>query len=235
MLHRFSRTELLIGPDGLEKLQKSRVAVFGIGGVGASAVEALARCGIGYLILVDYDDICLTNINRQIHALQSTVGRPKVELMKERVLQINPKAVVEAIREFYSPDKSEQLIPDDLDYIVDAIDNVTGKIDLITKAKVKGIRVVSAMGAGNKLDPTAFEVADIAKTSVCPLARVVRRELKKAGISEGVKVVYSKEQPMVPLSTSCALRRQIPGSISFVPPVMGMILAGVVVRDIVGI
>ena len=235
MLHRFSRTELLIGPDGLEKLQKSRVAVFGIGGVGASAVEALARCGIGYLVLVDYDDICLTNINRQIHALESTVGRPKVELMKERVLQINPKAVVEAIREFYSPDKSEQLIPDDLDYIVDAIDNVTGKIDLITKAKVKGIRVVSAMGAGNKLDPTAFEVADIAKTSVCPLARVVRRELKKAGISEGVKVVYSKEQPMVPLSTGCALRRQIPGSISFVPPVMGMILAGVVVRDIVGI
>jgi len=252
MLHRFSRTELLIGPEGLEKLAGSKVAVFGIGGVGSFTVEALARSGVGHLVLVDYDDICLTNINRQLHALQSTIGRPKVELMKERVLEINPKAQVEAWREFYAPDKGDELISDGLDYIVDAIDNVTGKLDLIKKAVEKGIRIVSAMGAGNKLDPTAFEVADISKTSVDPLARVVRRELKKAGILKGVKVVYSKEQPLEPRQnvgdckrhcictnkdavSSCTLRRQIPGSISFVPPVMGLILAGVVVRDIVGI
>lgn len=250
MLHRFSRTELLIGTKGIEKLNKSKVAVFGIGGVGSYTVEALARAGIGNFVLVDYDDICLTNINRQIHALQSTVGQPKVELMKERVLHINPNALVTTYREFYTPDNGEQLISEDLDYIVDAIDNVTGKLDLIKRAHVKGIPIVSAMGAGNKLDPTAFEVADISKTSVCPLARVIRRELKKMGISEGVKVVFSKEQPLEPVeteanckedcicsnkeaTTSCALRRQIPGSISFVPSVMGLILAGVVVRDII--
>ncbi len=252
MLHRFSRTELLIGPDGLEKLKNSKVAVFGVGGVGSYTVEALARAGIGHLVLIDYDDVCLTNINRQIHALQSTVGEPKVELMKKRVLEINPQAGIETLREFYSPENGDRLVSDNLDYIVDAIDNVTGKLDLIKKAVSKGIPVVSAMGAGNKLDPTAFEVADIADTSVCPLARVVRRELKKAGIARGVKVVYSKEQPLTPREiegnckrhcicsnkdavSNCAMRRQIPGSISFVPPVMGMILAGVVVRDLVGV
>lgn len=252
MLHRFSRTELLIGPEGLEVLRKSSVAVYGIGGVGSYTVEGLARAGIGRLILVDYDDVCLTNINRQLHALQGTVGQPKVDLMKERILQINPKADVITFREFYTPEKSEELIPQGLDYIVDAIDNVTGKLDLIKKAESKGIKVVSAMGAGNKLDPTAFEVADISETSVDPLARVIRRELKKAGISRGVKVVYSKEQPLIPKEiegncrnncictnkdavSNCALRRQIPGSISFVPPVMGLILAGVVVRDLLGI
>ncbi|MCL4439511.1 MAG: tRNA threonylcarbamoyladenosine dehydratase, partial [Firmicutes bacterium] len=198
MLHRFSRTELLIGPEGLDKLKNSKVAVFGIGGVGSYAVEALVRAGLGHLVLVDYDDVCLTNINRQLHALQSTVGRPKVDLMKERVLLINPEVKVDTRQEFYSPEKSEQLITDDLDYIVDAIDNVTGKLDLIIKSHGRGIKIVSAMGAGNKLDPTAFVVDDISKTSVCPLARVVRRELKKAGISKGVKVVYSKEQPLVP-------------------------------------
>lgn len=252
MLHRFSRTELLVGPEGLEKLYKSKVAVFGVGGVGSYTVEALARSGVGRLVLIDYDDICLTNINRQLHALQSTVGKSKVDLMRDRVLEINPEAEVVVLREFYSPENGDRLVTDDLEYIVDAIDNMTGKLDLIKKAVTKGINIVSAMGAGNKVDPTAFEVADISETSVDPLARVVRRELKKAGILRGVKVVFSKEQPMVPRkttvdckthcicsnkdgATSCALRRQIPGSISFVPPVMGMILAGVVVRDIVGI
>lgn len=252
MLHRFSRTELLVGPEGLEKLNNSKVAVYGVGGVGSYTVEGLARAGVGHLVLVDYDDVCLTNINRQLHALQGTVGQSKVELMKERVLQINPKAVVETYREFYTPEKSEELIPQELDYIVDAIDNVTGKLDLIKRGHEKGIPVVSAMGAGNKIDPTAFEVADISETSVDPLARVVRRELKKFGIARGVKVVYSKEQPLTPREiegncknhcictnkeavSNCTLRRQIPGSISFVPPVMGLILAGVVVRDIVGI
>lgn len=252
MLHRFSRTELLIGPDGLAKLADCKVAVFGIGGVGSFTVEALARTGVGHLMLIDYDDVCLTNINRQIHALQDTVGRSKVELMQERVRLINPQAQVEAICEFYTPEKSAELIREDLDYIVDAIDNVTGKLDLIIKSHERGIPIVSAMGAGNKLDPTAFEVEDISKTSVDPLARVIRRELKKAGISRGVKVVYSKEQPMTPLESvgdckrhcicsnkdavsNCTLRRQIPGSIAFVPPVMGMILAGVVVRDLLNI
>ncbi len=252
MLHRFSRSELLIGSEGLEKLYKSRVAVYGIGGVGSFAVEGLARAGIGNFILVDYDDICLTNINRQLHALDSTVGQPKVDLMKERIHQINPAANVEVFREFYAPDKSDKLIPEDIDYIIDAIDNVTGKLDLIKKAYSKEIMIVSAMGAGNKLDPTAFEVADISETSVDPLARVVRRELKKYGILRGVKVVYSKEQPLIPREvevncrnhcvctnkeavSNCALRRQIPGSISFVPSVMGLILAGVVVKDIIGI
>lgn len=252
MLHRFSRTELMVGQEGLEKLYRSTVAVFGVGGVGSYTVEALARSGVGKIVLIDYDDVCLTNINRQLHALQSTVGKPKVDLMKERVLQINPQAEVVAIRKFYSPENGDDLVTDNLDYIVDAIDNVTGKLDLIKKAVAKGISIVSAMGAGNKIDPTAFKVADISETSVDPLARVVRRELKKAGILRGVKVVFSKEQPLTPQETivdckthcicsnkqgafSCTLRRQIPGSISFVPPVMGMILAGVVVRDIVGI
>lgn len=252
MQHRFSRTELLIGPEGLNILKSSRVAVFGVGGVGSYAVEALARSGIGSIMMVDFDDVCLTNINRQLHALESTIGQPKVELMKSRVLQINPEAEVTIYNEFYSPEKSDLLLPDDLDYIVDAIDNVTGKLDLIKKAKLKGIKVVSAMGAGNKLDPAAFEVADISETSVCPLARVMRRELKKFGIEKGVKVVYSKEQPITPQileancknncvcsnpagAVSCAMRRQVPGSISFVPPVAGMILASVVVRDLLGL
>lgn len=250
MLHRFSRTELLIGPEGLEILANSKVAVFGIGGVGAYTVEALARAGVGELVLVDYDDVCLTNINRQIHALQSTVGRSKVELMQERVAEINPKAKVTTISEFYTPEKGEEMLTDDFDYIADAIDTVTGKLDLVKRAVSKDIPIVCAMGAGNKLDPAAFEVADISKTSVCPLAKVMRRELKKAGIVKGVKVVYSKEPPITPREiagscknhcictnkeaiSNCALRRQIPGSISFVPPVVGLIIAGVIVRDLI--
>ena len=249
MLHRFSRTELLIGAEGLEILAGSKVAVFGIGGVGAYTVEALARAGVGELVLVDYDDVCLTNINRQLHAVQSTVGQPKVELMRDRVMEINPMAKVTAIREFYTPEKGDELLPDDLSYIADAIDTVTGKLDLVKRAVAKGIPIVCAMGAGNKLDPTAFEVADISETSVCPLAKVMRKELKKAGIPKGVKVVYSREQPLIPKEiagncknhcvctnkeaiSNCALRRQIPGSISFVPSVVGLIMASVVVRDL---
>lgn len=252
MQHRFSRTELLVGSDGIEKLKHSKVAVFGVGGVGSYAVEGLARAGVGNLVLVDYDDICLTNINRQIHALEHTVGRSKVELMKERVFQINPDCQVRALQEFYTPEEGPALLEDDFDYIIDAIDNVTGKLDLIKQAKSRDIPIICAMGAGNKLDPTAFQVADISKTSVCPLAKVIRRELRKAGIKKGVKVVYSTEPARTPIDTgvscrdhcvcsnpdarsSCSLRRQIPGSISFVPSVAGLILAGAVVNDLLGI
>ncbi len=238
MTHRFSRTEMLIGRDGLDKLKQSRVSVFGVGGVGSFAVEALVRAGIGSLVMVDFDFICETNINRQIHAMTSTVGQPKVQVMQARVLDINPEIRVEAIQEFYTPEKGPLLVDGQSDYIIDAIDNVTGKIDLIKNAVKKGIPIVSAMGAGNKLDPAGFEVADISETSVCPLARVVRRELRNAGILKGVKVVYSREQPLTPDTSGSADtgektgRKQVPGSISFVPPVLGMILAGVVVRDI---
>jgi len=252
LLHRFSRTELLVGKEGLEVLKNSKVAVFGVGGVGSYTVEALARAGVGHLILCDYDDVCLTNINRQLHAITDTIGRNKVELMAERIHQINPKAEITLYNEFYSPEKSEKLIDKNYSYIVDAIDNVTGKIDLVVKAQELNIPIVTAMGAGNKLDPTAFEVADLTKTSVCPLAKVMRKELRKRGIGRGVKVVYSKEQPLIPRSdsvdckthcvctnkdaiTSCSKRNQIPGSISFVPPVMGFILAGVVVKDLLGL
>ncbi len=238
---RFSRTEMLIGRDGLDKLRKSRVAVFGVGGVGSFAVEALARAGIGSLVMVDFDNICETNINRQIHALTSTVGEPKVQAMKARVLDINPDIRVEAIQEFYTPENGARLVDSETDYIIDAIDNVTAKIDLIKNSVKKGISIVSAMGAGNKMDPAGFEAADISETSVCPLARVVRRELRNAGILKGVKVVYSREQPMKP-DTSWHREpdekneriKQVPGSISFVPPVLGLILAGIVVRDILG-
>lgn len=252
MLHRFSRTELLISKEGLDRLAKSRIAVFGIGGVGSYCVEALVRAGIGRLTLIDHDDVCLTNINRQLHALQSTVGKPKVDLMRDRALQINPEVEVKAFKEFYSPEESSHLLDMDLDYVVDAIDNVTGKLDIIERCIKKGIPVISAMGAGNKLDPTGFCVADISETSVDPLARVIRRELKQRGIRTGVKVVYSKEPPLQPkeLETDCksgcvcinkesavhcTLRRQIPGSVSFVPSVVGLIIAGEVVRDLLGI
>ncbi|MFZ5626535.1 MAG: tRNA threonylcarbamoyladenosine dehydratase [Bacillota bacterium] len=252
MLHRFSRTELLLGPEGLERLRQARVAVFGIGGVGSYACEALARAGVGSLVLVDYDNVCLTNINRQIHALSNTVGRPKVELMAERIKLINPGAEVESIKEFYAPEHRERLLRPDYDYVVDAIDNVTGKLDLIKGCLALNIPIISAMGAGNKLDPTAFRVADISETAVDPLARVLRRELRKAGIYRGVKVVYSEEPPIPPRvgladcktncvctseqgRGSCTLRRQIPGSVSFVPPVVGMIMAGEVVKDLCGL
>lgn len=247
MLHRFSRTELLIGVEALAKLSRCKVAVFGIGGVGTFAVEGLARAGVGKFVLVDDDCICLTNINRQIHATSKTVGRPKVDVMKERILEINPEAEVTVLQKFYLPENAETLLDDDYDYIVDAIDTVTGKIDLVVRAAGKQIPIISSMGAGNKLDPTRFEVDDIYHTSVCPLAKIMRKELRARGI-EGVKVVYSKENPITPLgqgscgeecicppgsARDCGVRRQIPGSISFVPSVVGLIIAGEVVKDLI--
>ncbi len=250
MLHEFSRTELLIGADAVVKLSRSKVAVFGIGGVGTFVVEGLVRSGVGKFVLVDDDRICLTNINRQIHATRNTVGKPKVEAMKERILEINPKAEVITHQKFYLSDTAEDLIHDDYDYIVDAIDTVSGKIDLVVKAKERGIPIISCMGAGNKLDPTRFEVSDIFRTSVCPLAKVMRYELKKRGIAS-LKVVYSREEPLKTVETEgsscnrscicpegtarkCTARRQIPGSISFVPSVAGLIIAGEVIKDIIG-
>lgn len=248
MLNEFSRTELLIGKKALLKLARSRVAVFGIGGVGAFAVEGLVRAGVGKFVLVDDDCICLTNINRQLHATRKTVGRAKVEVMGERILEINPRAEVVVHKTFYMPEHAPELIKPDYDYIVDSIDTVTAKIDLILNAKGQGIPIISCMGAGNKLDPTKFEIADIYDTSVCPLARVMRRELKKRGVSD-LKVVYSREEPISPVETdesscqlncicpkdaarTCAVRRQIPGSISFVPSVAGLLIAAEVVKDL---
>lgn len=240
MLDEFSRTALLIGADGLAKLARSKVAVFGVGGVGSFVVEGLVRAGVGKFVLIDNDCVCRTNINRQLHATSKTVGQPKVGLMKKRILEINPVAEVETFQEFYLPENAESMIKDDYDYIVDAIDTVTAKLDLIVRAKTRKIPIISAMGAGNKLDPTKFEVADIYETSVDPLARVIRQQLKKLGITS-LKVVYSKELPLVPgkndnsngATQRCTVRRQIPGSISFVPSVAGLIIAGEVVKDIV--
>ncbi|HWR40717.1 MAG TPA: tRNA threonylcarbamoyladenosine dehydratase [Patescibacteria group bacterium] len=249
MLNQFSRTELLVGAAALAKLARSKVAVFGIGGVGTFVVEGLARSGVGHFVLVDDDCICLTNINRQLHATMKTVGRPKVDVMRERILDINPQAAVTTFQRFYLPETADELIQDDYDYIVDAIDTVTGKIDLILQAKVRNIPVISCMGAGNKMDPTRFEVADISKTSVCPLAKVMRQELRKRGITS-LKVVYSRETPRIPQASEedncatscvcppgttrkCTSRRQIPGSISFVPSVAGLIIAGEVIKDLI--
>jgi len=249
MLHEFSRTELLIGKDALNKLKNSKVAIFGIGGVGSFVAEGLVRAGVGKFVLVDDDLICLTNINRQIHATRKTIGKPKVEVMRDRILEINPRAEVTTFKKFYMPGCAAEMIQGDEDYIVDAIDTVTAKIDLIVNAKKLGIPVISAMGAGNKLDPTRFEVADIYETSICPLAKVMRRELRKRGI-HSLKVVYSKEEPIMPVESEenscktgcvcpkgterkCTARRQVPGSISFVPSVAGLIIAGEVIKDLV--
>jgi tRNA threonylcarbamoyladenosine dehydratase len=248
MLHEFSRTELLIGKNGIDKLKNSKVAIFGIGGVGTFAVEALARSGVGTFVLVDDDCICLTNINRQIHATHETVGKSKVEVMKERILSINPKAKVETHQKFYMPGSAEDLIIRDYDYIVDAIDTVTAKIDLIISAKALGIPIISSMGTGNKLDPTKFQIADIYSTSVCPLAKVMRKELRARGV-DSLKVVYSKEEPIKPIETedsncsescicpkgstrSCTVKHQIPGSIAYMPSVAGLIIASEVVKDL---
>ncbi|MDD2376556.1 MAG: tRNA threonylcarbamoyladenosine dehydratase [Clostridia bacterium] len=248
MLHRFSRTELLLGKVSMKKLQNSKVAIFGIGGVGSYAVEGLARAGIGKFILIDDDKICITNINRQIHATSKTVGVEKVEAMKNRILEINPKAEVITHNTFFNIDKAEELISIEYDYIIDAIDTITSKLDLIVKAKEKNIPIISSMGAGNKLDPTRFEIADINKTSMCPLAKVIRRELRKRNIYS-LKTVYSREEPLTPISEDdnsfknncicpketvkkCTVKRQIPGSISFVPSVVGLIIASEVVKDL---
>lgn len=235
MLEPFSRTELLIGREALERLKNSKVAVFGVGGVGSFAVEALVRGGVGSLVLIDKDDICITNINRQIHATTKTVGRPKVEVMAERIKDINPKCQVLTYKTFYNKDTAEELLKDDYDYVIDAIDTVSSKIDLVVRCKEKNIPIISSMGAGNKLDPTKFEVSDIYKTSVCPLAKVMRSELKKRGVKD-LKVVYSKETPIRRNNNEKInenQRKQIPASISFVPSVVGLIIAGEVIKDII--
>lgn len=233
MLTRFSRTELLLGEEGMEKLRRSRVIVFGVGGVGGYAVEALARSGVGALDLVDSDVVSLTNINRQIIATEKTVGQYKVDVAAARIAEINPDCVVHTYKTFYLPETEGEFDFTQYDYVVDAIDTVAGKIALVRNAKRSGTPVICAMGAGNKLDPTKFEVADLAQTSVCPLARTMRRELKKYGI-EHVKVVYSREEPLRPLPSEESVKRETPGSVAFVPPVVGLILAGEVVKDIVG-
>lgn len=251
MLNQFSRTELLLGHEGMERLANARVAVFGIGGVGGYTVEALARSGVGTLDLIDDDRVCLTNVNRQVLATRKTVGQYKVDVAEQRILEINPKAVVHTYKTFYMPDTAEQFDFTQYDYVVDAIDTVKGKLELVMQADRAGVPIISCMGAGNKMDPTAFEVTDIYKTSVCPLARVMRHELKKRGIQK-LKVVYSKEPAMTPIedmaisckthcicppgtARKCTQRRQVPGSNAFVPPVAGLIIAGEVVRDLTGV
>jgi len=251
MLNQFSRTELLFGKEAMEKLARSRVAVFGIGGVGGYTVEALARSNIGALDLIDDDKVCLTNINRQIFATRKTVGRYKVDVAEERVKEINPDIEVRTYKTFYMPETSEQFDFSQYDYIVDAIDTVTGKIEMIVKAKEANVPIISSMGAGNKLDPTKFEVADIYETSICPLAKAMRKELRKRNI-DSLKVVYSKEPAITPIedmaiscrtncicppgtARKCTHRRQVPGSNAFVPSVAGLIIAGEVIKDLTGI
>ena len=238
MEEQFARTELLLGREAMERLFRARVAVFGLGGVGGYAVEALARSGVGTLDLIDDDTVNLTNLNRQIIATHETLGRHKVDAARERVLSINPGAVVHTYKTFFLPETAGQFEFTQFDYVVDAIDTVTGKLMLVEAAQRAGTPVISCMGAGNKLDPTAFEVADLSRTSVCPLARVMRKELGKRGIRH-LKVVYSKEQAMTPAPAaeepgSAHPKRQTPGSNAFVPAVAGLILAGEVVKDIAG-
>ena len=249
MLNEFSRAQLLLGKEAMEALATSRVAIFGIGGVGSFAAEAIARAGVGAIDVFDDDKVCLTNINRQLVALHSTIGQKKVDVMRARILDINPRCVVTAHALFYNADTADGVDLSVYDYIVDAIDTVSCKLLLIERAAAANVPIVSCMGAGNKLDPTRLEVADITKTSVCPLARVMRKELKARGIAH-LKVVYSREEAIKPeddLSISCktgcvcppgttrkcTARRAVPGSVSFVPPVAGYILAGEVVKDII--
>ncbi|MBQ9091713.1 MAG: tRNA threonylcarbamoyladenosine dehydratase [Anaerotignum sp.] len=233
-LHVFSRAELLLGKEKLDKLRNARVAVFGIGGVGSFAAEAIARGGVGHIALIDGDTVSLTNINRQLIATHSAVGRDKTAVMAERIHDICPETEVAEYPVVYTAENKDLIDFASYDYIIDAIDMVTSKLLLIEEAKKAGTEVISCMGTGNKFDPTKFEVADISKTSVCPLAKVMRKELKDRGI-KGVKVVYSKEIPMKPADSSETGKRQIPGSLSFVPPVAGMILAGEVIKHIAGI
>ena len=236
MLNEFSRTELLLGNAAIEKLHNSHVAIFGVGGVGGYVVEALARSGVGHLDLIDNDTVSLTNINRQIIALHSTIGQPKVDVMKERVLDINPNADVKAFQCFYLPETRDRFDFSKYDYVVDAVDTVTAKIQLIVQAKEAGVPIICSMGAGNKLDPTQFEVADISQTSVCPLARVMRQECKKRGL-KNIKVVYSKEKPVVAANIQNETvelkgNSPAPGSCAFVPSVAGLIIASEVIKDL---
>lgn len=250
MLNQFSRTQLLLGQDGMDRLANARVAVFGVGGVGGFTVEALARSGVGTIDLIDDDKVCLTNINRQIIALRSTVGKYKVDVAAERLRDINQNIQVNTYKTFYMPDTAHQFDFSQYDYVVDAIDTITGKLELVMQAHKAGTPIICSMGAGNKLDPTAFRVADIYKTSVDPLARVMRHELRKRGIKK-LKVVYSEEPPMRPIedmasscrtncicppgaARKCTERRDIPGSNAFVPSVVGLIIAGEVIKDLSG-
>ncbi len=237
MLDQFSRTELLLGREGVERLSRAHVAVFGLGGVGGYAAEVLVRSGVGTLDLIDSDRVSLTNLNRQILATHRTLGQYKADAARDRALEINPQAVVNARRVFYGPDTAGEFDFSQYDYVIDAIDTVTGKLALIQQALAAGAGVISCMGAGNKLDPTAFRVADIYETSVCPLARVMRKELKRRGVRR-LKVVYSQELPRNPEGTlyqeslEGEVRRQVPGSVAFVPAAAGLILAGEVVKDL---
>ena len=244
MSEQFSRTELLLGAEAIEKLGNSRVAVFGVGGVGGYVCEALARSGVGAIDLIDDDKVCMSNINRQIIATTKTIGRYKTEVMQERIQDINPDARVITHNCFFLPENASSFPFKEYDYVVDAVDTVTAKIELIMKCKENDVPVISSMGAGNKLDASAFRVADIYKTKVCPLAKVMRRELKKRGV-EKLKVVYSEEMPIKPdnngkedntedMDKRSAVRRSIPGSVAFVPSVAGLIIAGEVIKDIVG-
>ena len=248
MLNQFSRTELLLGKEAMERLAASHVAVFGIGGVGGYACEALVRSGVGNFDLVDDDKVCLTNLNRQLIATRKTVGQYKTDVMKERMLDINPDVNIRVRKCFFLPENAHEFPFEEYDYIIDAVDTVTAKIELIMKAKEKNVPVISCMGAGNKLDPSGFKVADIYETKICPLAKVMRRELRKRGV-ESLKVVYSEEEPTRPLDDmsiscrtncicppdakhKCTERRDIPGSVAFVPSVAGLIIAGEVVKDL---
>ena len=249
MLTQFSRTELLLGKEGMERLKNARVAVFGVGGVGGYVCEALVRSGVGAFDLIDDDKVCLTNINRQIIATRSTVGKYKVDVMKERMLDINPDVKVQTYKCFFLPENADDFPFAEYDYVVDAVDTVTAKIELVMKCQSMGVPIISSMGAGNKLDASAFQVADIYKTKMCPLAKVMRRELKKRGVKK-LKVVYSEEKPTRPIEDmaiscrtncvcppgaahKCTERRDIPGSVAFVPSVAGLIAAGEVVKDLV--
>lgn len=238
MVNQFSRTELLLGADGMERMANARVAVFGIGGVGGYTVEALVRSGVGAVDLIDSDTVSLTNLNRQIIATQSTIGRYKVDVMRERILDINPDCKVEVYRCFYLPENAHEFDFSQYDYIVDAVDTVSAKLQLVMEAQKYHVPIISSMGAGNKLHPEMFEVADIYKTSVCPLAKVMRHELKKRGVKK-LKVVYSKEQAIQPIVNGKLQeelgkgKRSIPGSAAFVPSVAGLIIAAEVVKDIV--
>jgi tRNA A37 threonylcarbamoyladenosine dehydratase len=248
MLNQFSRTELLFGKEAMERLEKSRVAVFGVGGVGGYTAEALARSGVGAIDLIDDDKVCLTNLNRQIIATRKTVGKYKADVMKERILEINPDCNVTVHKCFYLPENKDEFDFKEYSYVVDAVDTVTAKVQLVMQAKETDTPIISSMGAGNKLNPAEFEVADIYKTSVCPLAKVMRHELKKRGVKK-LKVVYSKEKPITPIEDmaiscrqhcicppgaqhKCTERRAIPGSTAFVPSVVGLIIASEVIKDI---
>lgn len=252
MQNEFSRTELLIGSMGLEKLRRSTVIIFGIGGVGSFTTEALARAAVGHLILVDFDEISLTNLNRQIHALHSTLGEAKVDVMKRRILEINPEAKVETFKEFFSESNSDYLLNQDLDYVVDAIDTISSKVILAQECLGRNIPLIASMGAGNRLTAENYRVSDISKTSGDPLAKAMRKLLRKEGILKGIKVVSSTDLPCIPLASSAdnndckhssqiddysdfsvpIAKRQVPGSISFVPSVVGLLIAGEVVRDL---